>query len=299
MSKPVVGLPGVSYPLSNSSTVGRMRESFGAVRRFRRYTAERFPLAQFLPLSAVVALPAAVGTQVYAHLSPYSVPAALLSFGAVFLLLLRLRLVDELKDLEHDRRFYPDRPLPRGLVQPRQVGWAAAGVFLIEVVLATAGGVSALAFFALVGLYSVATSREFFCRQWLRSHFTVYVVSHELLIVPVCFYLYSLSGLTIDDVATPYFWALTAYIGYLLVLLEVARKLSPTRADVGCERHLHIPIRCGRQQPRGRLPCARNSDHRHSHVHDAAEADTPVLQFAGTAFLVPVAISPLGVHQTT
>ena len=231
ISKSTTGLPVVSNPLSNSSTAGGMCAAFGVVRRIRQYIAERFPLAQFLPLSAVVSLPAALGTQAYIHSSPYSIPAALLTFGAVFLLLLRLRLVDELKDLEHDRRFYPNRPLPRGLVQPREVGWVAAGVVLIEVLLATAAGVSSLALFALVGLYSVATSCEFFCREWLRSHFTVYVVSHELLIVPVCFYLYSLSGLTIGDLAAPYFWGLTAYIGCLLVLLEVARKLSPSRGE--------------------------------------------------------------------
>ncbi len=229
MSKSVAGQPVDTYPPS----VGGIGETLGVVRRFRRYAAERFPLAQFLPLSMVISLPAALGTQAYIHSSPYGVSAALLTFGAVFLLLLRLRLVDELKDLEHDRLFYPGRPVPRGLVQPREVGWAAAAVFLAEVLLATAAGIASLLFFALVGLYSVATSREFFCREWLRSHFTVYVVSHELLIVPVCLYLYSLSGLTIGNVATPYFWVLTTLIGCLLAMLEVARKLSPDRAESG------------------------------------------------------------------
>ena len=183
----------------------------------------------------VISLPAAAGTQVYIESSHYDILATLVTFGAVFLLLLRLRLVDELKDIEHDRRFYPDRPLSRGLVQPQEVGWATAGVLLMETLLATSAGVTALAFFALVSLYSVATSLEFFCRKWLRSHFTVYVVSHELLIIPVCFYLYSLGGLTIGDVMTPYFWALTAYIGCLLALLEVARKLSPSRSGSGAD----------------------------------------------------------------
>ena len=218
------------YRSPNWLIASRMRETFGATGRFRRYLAERFPIAQFLPLSALVSLPAALGTQVYTHWSLYNLPAALLTFGAVFLLLLRLRLVDELKDLEHDRRFYPDRPLPQGLVSPREVGWAAVGVFSLEVVVATAGGVSALMFFAFVVLYSVGTTREFFCRKWLRGNFTIYVVSHELLIIPLCFYLYSLNGLTMGDMATPFFWGLTAYIGFLLVLLEVARKLSPSRA---------------------------------------------------------------------
>ena len=230
MTKPVTGPVDVS-PSSNSATVGRIREPFGAPRRFSRYMAERFPLTQFLPLAMVISLPAAMGTQIYVDSPPYNIQATLVTFGAVFLLLLRLRLIDELKDLEHDRRFYPDRPLPRGLVEQREVGWVAAGVVLIEVCLAASAGVNSLALFAVVGLYSVATSCEFFCREWLRRHFTVYVASHELLIIPVCFYLYSLSGLTIGDISTPYFWELTAYIACLLVLLEMARKLSPSRGE--------------------------------------------------------------------
>ena len=152
---------------------------------------------------------------------------------AVLLLFLRLRLVDELKDLEHDRAFHPDRPLPRGLVEPWQMGTAAAGVFLVEVLVAASAGVHSLGFFTLVSLYSVFTFREFFCRNWLRRHFAFYAVSHELLIIPVCFYLYSLSGLSVSDVPTPLFWGVTAYIGCLLFLLEVARKLSPSRAESG------------------------------------------------------------------
>lgn len=218
------------YPSANWPIAGSMREAFGAAGRFRQYLAERFPIAQLLPLSALVSLPAALGTQVYVHSSLHNLPATLLTFGAVFLLLLRLRLVDELKDLEHDRRFYPDRPLPRGLVSPREVGWAAVGVFSLEVVVAAAGGVSALMFFAFVVIYSVGTTLEFFCSKWLRGNFTIYVVSHELLIIPLCFYLYSLNGLTMGDMAAPFFWGLTAHIGLLLLLLEVARKLSPSRA---------------------------------------------------------------------
>ena len=144
----------------------------------------------------------------------------------------------------------------------------------------------------MVGLYSVATSREFFCRQWLRSHFTVYVVSHELLIVPVCFYLYSLSGLTIDDVATPYFWALTAYIGYLLVLLEVARKLSPTRADADANDTYTSRYGAGVSSlVVGFLALGTATTGILTSM--MLRGDTPVLQFAGTAFLVPVAISLL------
>ena len=119
---------------------------------------------------------------------------------------------------------------PRGLIQPTEVRWAALGVFLLEILPAALAGTQALIFFSLVALYSVVAMQEFFCRKWLRGHFTVYVISHELLIIPLCLYLYSLNGLTPSDLGTPFFWWLTAYIGCFLFLLEVARKLSPERS---------------------------------------------------------------------
>jgi hypothetical protein len=108
-------------------------------------------------------------------------------------------------------------------------------VFLLETAVAAAGGIHALGMFAVVALYSFLTLKEFFCRKWLRRHFTVYVASHEVLVVPVCFYLYSLSGLALAEVRQPYFWLLTAFIGCLLFLLEVVRKVRPKEAETAAQ----------------------------------------------------------------
>jgi len=199
--------------------------------RYQQYLKERAPLKQFVSLAAVIGAVAAFGTQVFFYGQMKDIPVIMASFVAVLFLLLRLRLVDELKDLEHDRLFYPDRPVVRGLVSPREVAQAAAWVFLIETLIATTGGIKALSAFALVALYSFLTLREFFIRKWLRRHFTVYVVSHELLVLPVCYYLYSLNGLTSHHVMHPYFYLLTAFIAGHFFVLEVTRKLRPRELD--------------------------------------------------------------------
>jgi len=229
------------FPRSSPSDLARVavRESAdqrpATLARYCQYLKERFPLRQFLPLSAVISLSAALGTQAYLYGRPHSVLAVALTFTAILLLLLRLRLVDELKDLQHDRQFYPERPVARGLVLPGDAARAAALVFLLETGVAAAGGVHSLGLFAVVALYSFLTMKEFFCRKWLRRHFTVYVTSHEVLVVPVCFYLYSLSGLALAEVRQPYFWWLTAFIGCLLFLLEVVRKLRPKEAETAAQ----------------------------------------------------------------
>jgi len=205
------------------------------LKRYYQYSKERFSLKEFVPLSIVVSLLAALGTQAYLYGRPTDVPAVVVSFAAVFLLFLRLRLVDELKDLEHDRQFYPGRPVPKGLVRPREVALSAGAVFLLETVLAATGGAQSLGFFAIVAFYSFMTLNEFFIRSWLRRHFTVYVVSHEVFVLPVCVYLYSLNGLTLPDMMTPYFWLLTALIASQLFLLEVTRKLRPKELEVASQ----------------------------------------------------------------
>lgn len=202
-----------------------------AITRYSQYSKERFSLKQFVPLSIVISGLAAFGTQAHLYGRLSNVPAVIASFAAVFFLLLRLRLVDELKDLEHDRSFYQGRPVARGLVQPREVAQVAAMVFFLEVLVATTGGTQSLASFAIVTLYSFLTLKEFFVRKWLRRHFTAYVVSHEVLVLPVCFYLYSLNGLTLPEVMQPYFYLLTAFIAGHLFLLEVTRKLRPKELD--------------------------------------------------------------------
>lgn len=201
-------------------------------KRYYQYSKERFSLKEFVPLSIIVSLLAALGTQAYLYGRPTDVSAAALSVAAVFLLFLRLRLLDELKDLEHDRHFYPARPLPRGLVRPRELALIAAAVFLVEALLAASGGARSLGFFAVVMLYSLLTLNEFFVRNWLRKHFTVYVLSHELLVLPLCLYLYSLNGFTLLDLITPYFWLLTGLIAGQLFLLEVMRKVRPKEIEV-------------------------------------------------------------------
>ena len=89
-----------------------------------------------------------------------------------------------------------------------------------------------LGFFAVVTVYSFLTLNEFFVRNWLRRHFTVYVLSHEVMVLPLCLYLYSLNGFTLPEVIKPYFWLLTGLIAGQLFLLEVTRKVRPKEIEV-------------------------------------------------------------------
>ena len=201
--------------------------SYGTVRTYYQYSAERFPLEQFVPLALIFACSAGLGTQRYLDGAPGNLRKVLLTASALFLFFLRLRLFDEFKDAEHDAIHYPSRPVPRGLVTLGQLRTVIVLIVLGEICISASGGRWSSVFFLAPFLYSLLMLKEFFVKQWLREHFTIYVVSHELLVIPLFFYLYSLSGFTPEHAAHPYFWLLTLCLGAQLFLLEVTRKIRP------------------------------------------------------------------------
>ena len=167
----------------------------------------------------------------YIYGEPGNFKTVLLTTVALFLFFLRLRLFDEFKDAEHDRIHYPSRPVPRGLVKLKQLRTVIFLIVFGEICISVSGGRSSSLLFLASFLYSLLMLKEFFVKQWLRAHFTIYVVSHELLVFPLFFYLYSLSGLTLENTTHPYFWLLTLFLGAQLFLLEVTRKIRPKEME--------------------------------------------------------------------
>src|SRR5262245_15103368 len=100
--------------------------------RLWRYQAERFPLAQFVPLITLFTF----SSVAYSRLSrgePGFIPWPRFAVGAftavVFFFLLRV--LDEHKDQDLDRRYRPELPVPRGLVtlsELRRVAMVLAGL---------------------------------------------------------------------------------------------------------------------------------------------------------------------------
>jgi nitric oxide reductase large subunit len=86
-------------------------------------------------------------------------------------------------------------------------------------------------FFAAL-IYSLLMCKEFFVSGWLRKHFTIYIISHEILILPLFFYIFSLNGLQGHHMSQVYFWLLTLFLGAQLFLLEVTRKIRPAELEI-------------------------------------------------------------------
>lgn len=114
---------------------------------------------------------------------PVPVPLLLLAALATLAFFFKLRLYDELKDHEDDARVFPDRPLVRGVLWPRQLKIGIAVCFAVELAGMAALGTGALAGMAITIAYSMLMYREFFLRDFLRPRLTTYALIHTVVTV--------------------------------------------------------------------------------------------------------------------
>lgn len=201
------------------------------VKRLYKYSIERFHLGQFIPLTLILGGVLATGTQsfFYQKIQIYSL---LISVSALFLFLFRLRIFDEFKDYEHDIKHYSDRPVPRGLISKKELGCVLIPVIFFEFLIAFVFGQSAIILFIISFLYSLLMFKEFFIKDWIKKHFTVYIASHEILIFPLFFYICALNGFKLTLINSSFFWLLVLYVGAFMFLLEVARKVRSKDSEI-------------------------------------------------------------------
>lgn len=201
------------------------------------YQKERFPLAKTGPILLVFS---AASICVSAELSGRSLPgwgAFLAGFIAAFLLFFQLRVCDEYKDLEDDKRYRPDRPIPRGLVSLRSIITLGVASLPLTALAVWLWHPPTLWLLVLVWVWLAAMTMEFGVSDWLKARPVLYLISH-MAIMPL-----------IDLLLTGLEWlpggAAASGIVFFLVLsfvngcvLEIGRKLwSPENEIQGVETY--------------------------------------------------------------
>lgn len=203
------------------------------------YQKERFPLAGYLPLVAAFAFSAASYSRICRGEEGF-VPWTRLGAGIAtsFGIFLLLRLFDEFKDAEDDAAFRPYRPVPRGLVTLRELGWLIAGVIAAMVLLNAWVMPVMLPALGLALGYILVMWREFFVRDWLRRHPVAYMATHMLIMPLTDFYTTGLDWMN-ERVAMPrglfLFLAVTFLNG---CVIEIGRKIRhPKDEEKGVETY--------------------------------------------------------------
>lgn len=154
--------------------------SAGVLARLWTYQRERFPL---LRTATLVLVFSAASVSVSAHLAERAPPGwgvYAAAFLVTLLFFFQLRVLDEVKDGEDDRRFRPERPIPRGLVTLRLIVGIGVATVPIAVVACAAVDVRLLGLLALVWGWMALMAAEFFAPAWLKARPFLYMGSHML-----------------------------------------------------------------------------------------------------------------------
>lgn len=191
------------------------------------YLVERFSLLSALPAFAVQ----------YAFIAHYVSAASsfqgwskllsgFMTFVGIFLI---LRLSDDLKDKQHDDRYYADRPVQRGLVTTREL----RVMLLISVIMLAIANVmtsTAIGFvlFLATLAYLVLMRYEFFIPDILRPRLLLYLATHQLFVPILIAYVIYHNGGTISGPQDALFVVLNLL---MIMAVEVARKIRPTVLD--------------------------------------------------------------------
>lgn len=201
------------------------------------YQQERFPLSKTVPLLAVFS---AASLCVSAELADRPLPSLggfTAGFVIAMLLFFQMRVCDEFKDLEGDKRYRPDRPIPRGLVSLRTIITLGVASLPVTAFTAWAWHPGVLWLLVLVWLWLAAMTIEFGVPAWLKARPILYLLSH-MAIMPLIDLL--LTGLEWFPGGGAAFglWLFLALSFVNGCVLEIGRKLwSPQDEIVGVDTY--------------------------------------------------------------
>jgi 4-hydroxybenzoate polyprenyltransferase len=210
----------------------------GLAQRLWVYQAERFPLGKTALLLGVFT---SASLSLSAHLAGRPLPPVW-TFIAIWLvaitLFFQLRACDEYKDLEDDRRYRPERPIPRGLVSLRLVLSLAAGSVLLAVLLSISVHPLLLVPLALVWLWLGLMTAEFLVPAWLKARPFAYLVSHMAIMAFIDFYVTAGEWLPHDPLPPAGIWLFVVLSCVNGCILEFGRKTwAPESEREGVETY--------------------------------------------------------------
>ena len=224
----------------NTQELPQAKAESGQTLRWWTYQKERFPLLAHGPLVLAFSSSAVC----FSHLlrGENSWPdwrGLVVAFVTCLLFFLGLRIADEFKDFEEDSRYRPYRPVPRGLVKLRELGWIGVGAAVIQLALAVW-----LAPFLIIVLlagwaYLALMSHEFFAREWLKARPITYLWTHMFIMPIVDLYATACdwvpAGLKLPPNGLIWFLVASFFNG---IVIEIGRKIrSPADEETGVQTY--------------------------------------------------------------
>jgi len=211
------------------------------------YQHERFPILSHGLLIAAFSASAVSysalqrGTLHGGEMAMPTIATLAVAFITSFLFFLQLRIADEFKDYEEDKRYRPYRPVPRGLIQLRELGVLGGVSMVAQLMLAAWLKPSLVGLLLLAWIYFGLMSKEFFVAKWLKAHPVIYLLSHMLIMpmidlyVTACDWMLYGSALTVPHVELAWFLGISFLNG---LIIELGRKIrAPEDEEHGVETY--------------------------------------------------------------
>lgn len=186
------------------------------------YLKKRFPILS-LSLFALLTITGIAKTiQVQANYGK-SILLSLVYISFLF----HLRVLDEFKDYQYDNKYHPDRPVQRGEISLDQI--RIVGIINFVIMLSAsiiASDLLIVPIFLLVLFYSLIMYKEFFIKNFYERSPIFYLISHQIVFIPLCFYFYSSLNSSFWHINNVNKLSLFCYTLIPMVLIEIGRKMS-------------------------------------------------------------------------
>ena len=196
------------------------------------YQRERFPIFAHGPLIIIFCM--AVMFFSALQQDELVLPDLVRICGAVvttLILFFQLRVADEFKDFEIDSKYRPERPVPRGLVQLRELARLAYAGAAIQFLIAVFIDVGLLPILAAVWAYMALMTKEFFAPEWLRKHPAIYLLSHMLIMPLIAFYISAFDWLCVCRAMPQGMSWILSVAFFCGLVLELGRKIRIPRLE--------------------------------------------------------------------
>jgi 4-hydroxybenzoate polyprenyltransferase len=209
------------------------------LKRWWIYQRERFPIFKNGLLIAVFSSSAVCYSLLLrGDIGKINFASLFVAFSCVFLFFLQLRIADEFKDFADDRLYRPYRPVPRGLVSLRELGWLGVISAIAQLGLSLWLAPSLVLPLGAVWLYLGLMSKEFFVAQWLKAHPLIYMLSHMVILPFINLYSTACDWLVAGaTMPVNSFWFLLASF-FNGMAIEIGRKIRvPSDEELGVDTY--------------------------------------------------------------
>ena len=204
------------------------------------YQKERFPLVKTAPLLAVFSAASISVSSVLAERPLPAWGAYFVGFNVAMLLFFQMRVCDEYKDLDDDKRYRPNRPIPRGLVSLKSILALGLVSLPLTVLAILFWHPPVLWILVAVWFWLFAMTFEFGVATWLKARPVLYLVSH-MAIMPLIDLLLTGIEWVPGGGAAAGLWMFLALSFVNGCVLEIGRKLWATENEtVGVDTYSRL-----------------------------------------------------------